>query len=188
MKKILITIVATVLVCACVVGGTVAWLMDTSDTVTNTFTVGDIEIKLAETTTEYKIVPGNVIPKDPKVTVLANSEKCYLFVQITESANFRTYMTYGVADGWTAVEDTTGVYYREVDYSTNDQDFYVLKAGTDAAYGCVTVLNTLTADQLEDAETTAPTLSFKAYAVQFANIATAKDAWAVALNNGVPNP
>lgn len=58
-----------VLVLSFTIGGTLAWLTDTTEPVTNTFTYGDINITLAETTEVYKMVPGNSISKDPSVTV-----------------------------------------------------------------------------------------------------------------------
>ena len=189
MKKTLITILATVLVCCCAVGGTLAWLMDKTDTVTNTFTVGDIEIELAETTTTYKMIPGNTIAKDPKVSVLAESEACWLFVQVTKSANFDTYLTYDVRNGWNELADDgdsnalTTVYYRTVtaEDAKNGISYYLLAQGTDTyANGYVTVKSDVTAAQLETAEVTQPTLAFTAYAVQSDNISAVEDAWAKA--------
>lgn len=46
-KRTLTLVIALVLVAVCAVGGTLAWLMDT-DTVTNTFTVGNVDISLTE--------------------------------------------------------------------------------------------------------------------------------------------
>lgn len=100
-KKILAAALAAVLCVGAGVGGTLAWLTATSGTVTNTFTVGDINIKLDEAPLKadgtldtaadrvnanvkdsYKIVPGGTQPKDPTVTVLEKSEKCYVYVSI----------------------------------------------------------------------------------------------------------
>ena len=163
-----------VLVLCCAVAGTIAWLTDTTGTVTNTFTYGDINITLAETTGEtYKMVPGNTIAKDPKVTVKANSEACWLFVKVEKSTNFDTFMTYSMASGWTALSGVDGVYYRTVDASTADQDFAVIKDNK------VTVKDTVTkADFKALTVNTLPKLTFTAYAVQKDNVATAADAWA----------
>ena len=98
MKKKIAVAVSLLLVLALSIGGTIAWLTDTSDTVVNTFTVGKVELKLEETgankdgTTgsfkkDYAIVPGATLAKDPTITVSANSEKCYVFVRITEANN-----------------------------------------------------------------------------------------------------
>lgn len=194
MKKTLITILVTVLLCGCVFGTTFAWLIAKTETIENTFTVGDINITLTETKEvdenglrTFKMVPGNDITKDPKVTVKAGSEACWLFVKVEESTNFDTYMTYAMASGWTeltGVTGVTGVYYREVAANTNDdQPFDVLSGNI------VTVKDTVTRDQLIKADTNKPTLAFTAYAVQKDNVSTAAAAWSVATTGKLPaNP
>ena len=166
-KKSLALVLALAMIVVCVVGGTLAWLTDKTAPVTNTFTYGDINIKLAETTgTSYKMIPGYTIDKNPKVTVLADSEKCYLFVKVDKSTNFDTFMTYDMAAGWTQGDGTnipSNVYYRVVDASTADQEFGVL------ANDKVTVKDTVTKadmDGLKANVATQPTLTFTAYAVQ----------------------
>lgn len=103
---------------------TLPWLTDQTAEVKNTFTVGDINIGLTETTTDYKMVPGNTIAKEPHRHRQANSEACWLFVKVTESANLDDFITYAIATGWTELE--AGVYYREVPASAADQTFSVL--------------------------------------------------------------
>lgn len=115
-----------VLVLSFTIGGTLAWLTDTTEPVTNTFTYGDINITLAETTEVYKMVPGNSISKDPSVTVESGSEACWLFVKVEESANFKDFMTYTIASDWTQLAGVNGVYYREVNAVTEDTKFDVL--------------------------------------------------------------
>lgn len=171
-KKTLALVLALTLLVAGVVGGTLAWLTDRTAEVKNTFTVGDINIGLTETTADYKMVPGNTIAKDPTVTVKANSEACWLFVKVTESTDLKDFITYAIAEGWTALPDVNGVYYREVPASAADQTFPVL------AGNAVTVKDTVTKALLETAKTSAPTLTFKAYAVQKDNVTSASDAWA----------
>lgn len=171
-KKTLALVLALTLLVAGVVGGTLAWLTDQTAEVKNTFTVGDINIGLTETTTDYKMVPGNTIAKDPTVTVKANSEACWLFVQVTESTDLKDFITYAIAEGWTALPGVDGVYYREVPASAADQTFSVL------ADDAVTVKSDVTRTMLETAKTDAPTLTFKAYAVQKDHFATADAAWA----------
>ena len=74
-KKGLALVLALTLLVVGVVAGTLAWLTAKSDTVTNTFTTSDIKVELKETTgTEYKMIPGYTISKNPKATVLAGSE------------------------------------------------------------------------------------------------------------------
>lgn len=173
MKKKVLSIVAVVLVLCCAIGGTLAWLTDKTGPVVNTFTVGDINIELAESENlDLKMVPGNTITKDPKVTVKANSEACWLFVKVEKSSNFDNFMTYEMADGWTALPSVAGVYYREVAATTAATEFSVLKDNS------VLVKNSVTKTMLNGlGETTFPTLTFTAYAVQKDNVNSAADAW-----------
>lgn len=171
-KKTLALVLALTLLVAGIVGGTLAWLTDQTAEVKNTFTVGDINIGLTETTADYKMVPGNTIAKDPTVTVKANSEACWLFVKVTESTDLKDFITYAIAEGWTALPGVDGVYYREVPASAADQTFSVL------AGDAVTVKSDVTRTMLETAKTDAPTLTFKAYAIQKDHFATADAAWA----------
>ena len=194
MKKTLLTIVLTVLACSLVMGATLALLIDKTGTIQNTFVAGDINITLTETKgtpdtnndsiRSFKMIPGSTIPKDPTVTVLEGSEACYLFVQVVEGGNFDDYMTYTMAEGWTAVDEDNypDLYYRTVGtVETTDISFSVLKGDQ------VKVIDTLTKDQVEAAKTTAPTISFMAFAVQrenVADVATAVNAIKNYINSG----
>ena len=185
--KPLLTLCCALLLVAAGVFGTLAYLTGT-DTVNNTFTVGNVKITLdeAKVTTdgtpvegadrvkanEYHLLPGHTYTKDPTVTVKANSEACWLFVKVTESTDLKNFITYAIAEGWTALPGVDGVYYREVPASAADQTFSVL------AGDAVTVKSDVTRTMLETAKTDAPTLTFKAYAVQKDNVASASDAWA----------
>ena len=98
MKKTLTVILALVLVVVMSVAGTVAYLTS-SDTVTNTFTVGNVQIKLDEAkanldgslvanadrvkANSYKLLPGHTYNKDPMVTVLKGSESSYIKMTVT---------------------------------------------------------------------------------------------------------
>ena len=101
-KKTLMTIAMALLLVAVTIGGTVAYMKDHTNTVKNTFTVGNVDIKLDEADieiaedgkvtalktrnekgNEYKTVyPGFTYPKDPTVTVLHPSEKSWVFVKV----------------------------------------------------------------------------------------------------------
>ena len=81
-KKLMAVALATIIAVMAIAGASLAWLTDTTDVVTNTFTYGDIEIELNETTSGYKIVPGKEEAKDPTVTVTSGSEQCYVYVLI----------------------------------------------------------------------------------------------------------
>ena len=185
-KKTFVLLLALVLIAGAAVGGTLAWLTDTTDAVQNTFTTSDIKIELAESKNlDLKMIPGWTITKDPKVTVKAGSEKCYLFVKIEKSTNFDTFMTYTVANDWKALNDTNsdgvaddGVYYRVVEASNADQEFAVLKDNQVTVKDTVTKANM---EALKAANATPPTLTFTAYASQFSKnnteSFTAAEAW-----------
>lgn len=175
-NKTVAILLALVLAIGCAVGGTLAWLISKTEPVVNTFTYGDINIGLAETTgADYKIIPGVNINKDPKVTVKANSEACWLFVKVEEQGTFvADKVTYGIADGWRKGDGKgipKNVYYREVGAVTDDTPFNVLKDNQ------VIVSDTLTKEDIKGI-TAKPTLTFTAYAVQKDGIDTAADAWA----------
>lgn len=160
-KKSLALLLAIAIVVVGAVAGTVAWLTDQTPSVTNTFTTSDINIELKETKNNFQMIPGWNIEKDPKVTVKTGSEACYLFVKLEKSTNFDTFMTYEMADGWTALPEAPGVFYREVAAATADTTFEVLKGNQVTVKGTVTKaqMNALTAD-------TYPTLTVTAYASQ----------------------
>lgn len=175
-----VTLLALVLVFGCAVGGTFAWLTAKTDPVVNTFTYGDINIDLAESTgSAYKIVPGVDIRKDPKVTVKAGSEACWLFVKVEEK-NWPTFkeedgktakIAYEIASGWTALDGVSGVYYREVGAVNADTSFEVIKGNV------ITVSENLTKTEVNDVVTVQPKLTFTAYAVQKDGVTSAADAW-----------
>lgn len=183
-SRAFIALLALVLVIGCVAGGTVAWLVAKTEPVVNTFTYGNIDITLTETTgTSYKIIPGTDITKNPKVTVKGGSEACWLFVKVEESGTFvADKVTYAIDNGWTPLEGEKGVYYREVAAVTADTDFSVLEGNK------ITVKDTLTKSDIKDIAATNPTLKITAYAVQQENIADAATAWKAANPTTTTNP
>ena len=159
-----------------------AWLTDQTPSVTNTFTTSDINIELKETKNNFQMIPGCTIAKDPKVTVKAGSEACYLFVKLEKSTDFDTFMTYEMADGWEALPEAPGVYYREVAAATADTTFEVLKDNQ------VTVRDDVTKAQMNalTAADTYPTLTVTAYASQLYKNNTEKFTVAAAWANIAP--
>lgn len=165
--KVVAILLAVSLLIGIGVGGTLAWLLDTTDPVTNTFTVGKVDIDLEEhsydpanqnkvTTTvdnanDYPLIPGTSYGKDPKVTVTTDSEDCYLFIRIQEINNPASYLDYKYnldlgtsdqADDWTLIEDNNNgdkVYYRVVPKGTGASGWNLLKGDTTHTSGVVTV-------------------------------------------------
>lgn len=181
-KRTLIILVALVAVFGMAVGGTIAWLTDQTEPITNTFTVGNINIELKETTTEFKMVPGVTIAKDPEITVRSGSEACYLFVKVEKSKNLDDFIDYTMATGWIELEGANGVYYRVVDATNSDTTFSVLEGDR------VTCKDSVTKEMMDDlTEATRPTLTFTAYAVQQSGSASAAAAWEK-VNTTTPTP
>lgn len=162
-KRTIALLCAAMMVVGIAAGGTLAWLVSNGGTVTNTFTSSTISIELKETTgTSYKMIPGYTIGKDPTVTVKANSEKSYLFVKLEKQNGFDQFMTYEMAEGWTALDGEDGVYYRVVDASASDQQFAVLKDNQ------VVVKDEVTKADMDALNTTNyPKLIVSAYASQY---------------------
>lgn len=176
--KAFAALLAVTLLVGSAIGGTLAWLTSKSDSLVNTFTIGNVEIELTETKgvlegkdRTFKVIPGVDIEKDPKVTVKANSEACWVFVKIDEQ-NWNTALSYSLAEEWKELEN--GVYYRLVDANTNDQVFEVLKDNQ------IIVNKELTKEMMENS----PKLIFKAYAIQKDGFeeANIKEAWEAVSN------
>lgn len=170
MKKTLALIAALALFFAIGIGGTLAYLNAITPEVKNTFTMGNIKITLNETTgNKYKLTPGLTTNKDPKVTVQADSEKCYLFIEAIESENLTTFLEYEIAgsNGWTALDNVPGVYFQVVDQSKSQKEIAVLKGNQVKTK----------AETTEIPADSNHTLTFKAYAIQFDGIDDASIAW-----------
>ena len=141
----------TTLTLAAVIGsaavtGTLAWYT-ANDEITNTFTVGNIEMTLTETkigtenemTSEdqqYKIVPGVDIKKDPTVTIQANSEDCYVFVQVLDSltdVDGISIEAYG--DKWELKDANSHIY--QYKFAEGDKAYVVPKSDKDTTLQAV---------------------------------------------------
>lgn len=189
MKKKLTTVLAIVLVVALSVAGTYAYLTDKTGPVVNTFTVGNVNIDLTETWNtdadndgtndcwKMQLIPGTSAVKDPTVTVLGGSEKCYLFVKFEEKNSPTTYLTYTStltdANGWTKLEGESNVWYRVVNKAAADTSFVLLQA--DNKGNMVTVKDSVTNTNMEEAAKAE--LVYTAYACQHEGM-TAAQAWA----------
>ena len=184
-KVIAIAVCAVSLVAASVLG-TIAALMVRSDTVTNTFTVGKISIKLDESRVDtagnvidnqrvlantYKLFPAKNYTKDPELHVEAGSESCYLFIQVTNGIAAIEDQTEGstiedqiLKNGWTHLDD--GIYWRLYTDTTGKVDYPIFEEFT---------VGDVTDEQLSKCENA--TVTITAYAVQSAEVADASAAW-----------
>lgn len=179
-KKILSLVMVLALVLG-TIGGTLAWLTDKTEPVVNTFTVGQVDVSLAESENPYKMIPGTTLAKDPKVTLERGSEDAWLFVKVTKTEGFDNYIEYALGENWKQLTvdgaAVAGVYYYDADVT----------AGTPIsvlAGDQVKVKETVTNEMMVTAKETAPKLTFEAYAVQKAKNNTekftAEEAWTAA--------
>ena len=98
LRKVLLTVCCAALLVCVTIGATVAYLTSTK-TVTNTFTVGNVEITLDEAEVDangkeladgsrtsgnqsYHVFPNGTYDKDPTVTVEGGSEECYVRILV----------------------------------------------------------------------------------------------------------
>ena len=175
MKKKLTMVVSLLLVMALSIGGTLAYLTAESETITNTFTIGNIEISLAETTgTTYTVVPGATVDKNPTVTVKKGSEACWLYacvennVQVTVEGKQVTVAELNIGADWkeVATKDNKTLYrYTEAAVAANadaDQDFGIFTTVTFDG-------DKITAENRADI-TDADTIVVKAFAHQSAEV------------------
>ena len=85
-KKIVALCLCVALAVVAIGGATLAYFTDT-ETATNTFAVGNVDITLTESEWDqndtHKLVPGTTIAKNPTVTVVKGSEECYVRVLVT---------------------------------------------------------------------------------------------------------
>ena len=213
-RKILLMAACAVLLVCISVGATVAYLTST-DSVTNTFTVGKVAIKLDEAkVTEYgvevpnadrvkengyKLIPGHKYTKDPTVHFAAGSEASWLFVKvengissIEDSYNDKgTIAAQITTNGWTALDGVAGVYWKEAAATTDTAvDYKVFdgfKIKGDAAIDSFAPVTTVNAEgKTEYTRQTKVTIT--AYAVQKDGFTNAKDAWNATFGKPVTPP
>lgn len=212
-KKIIAMMTAMVMLFGVVVGGTVAWLQAKSLEVNNTFTFGKIEIDIDETDNEdddtstknnaYDLIPGEVSQKDPKVTVIKGSEKCYVYVKVTELNNkFDTnkdVIVYSVdSKNWKVVDATKGIYvytngtsqaYAVDALAENVETKLILAEVLDASGQPIANKHIRVNSELDESDikamtdaNTLPKITFKACAVQSEHITMAEaDSTAITL-------
>ncbi len=163
--------------------------LTSSDTVTNTFTVGKVAITLDETDVDlngtkdgdtrvkantYKLMPGHTYTKDPIVHIDANSEDCWVFVKVVNEIaaiedNTKTVEAQMTENGWTAVDGATNVYaYKEIANANDNINVF-------ANFKINGSINGTTLATYEN-----KTIVVTAYAVQADGFDTAAAAWTAA--------
>lgn len=189
-KALLMTLCAVLLVAASVLG-TMAYLTS-QDSVTNTFSIGKINITLDEAkvgdngnavvpevrvkANTYKLMPGHKYDKDPTVHVTANSEDSWIFVKVEngisalEAEGTTTIAKQIEAKGWTKLDNVDNVYYKSYTKQNTVMDLVVFES--------FTIKGDAAESDLENISDTTK-ITITAYAIQKdANLNTAAAAWA----------
>lgn len=206
-RKILAMVMALALTAALAVGGTLAYLTS-SKTVTNTFTVGKVDIKLDEAAANsdgslvenadrvqansYKLMPGHTYNKDPMVTVLKDSEESYVKMTVTfsEAAALDAIFAPDGADLTSIFNgyDSTNWLYKgnteDTEKDTRTYEFWyketVAAPTTDVELDALFDSITVpgTIDNDQLASIAGMTITVNAYAIQADGFANAEAAWA----------
>ena len=203
MKKKLMTVLALVLVIAMSVVGTYAYLTS-HDTVTNTFTVGNVAINLDEAkanadgtpvqgadrvkANSYKLLPGHTYNKDPMVTVLKGSESSYVKMTVTFSNAAELDAIFAPGADMTSIfngYDSANWVLKNVTKENNTRTYEFWYKETvaapdgdvtlDALFDQIIVPGNITNDQLKTIE--GMTITVNAYAIQADGFGTAEAAW-----------
>lgn len=180
--KALVLGLCAVLLVVTTVFATMAYLTS-KDTVTNTFTVGNVKITLDEAKVDvngekgdettrvkenqYKLIPGHFYTKDPQVHVDENSEDCWLFVKlenglknIIDTTTIEDQMT---AEGWTCIDTTNNIWAYQAIVSAN---------ATVDVFGGFTLKTDAAVEDYASAK-----ITITAYAIQADGLTTAQVAW-----------
>lgn len=185
LRKALLALCCAIALVAISVGATLAYLIS-ADTVTNTFTVGNVNITLDELDVDdsdndndrtdrdkantYKLFPGKSYTKDPTVHVAANSENSWIFVKVDNQiadiidGDLETQII--TTNEWTKL--SAGLYYKEYTSNTDETDLVV--------FSNFTIRSDVDNDEL--ANYANKQIIVNAYAIQKEGFTTAATAWA----------
>lgn len=197
-SKALLTLACAACLVVGSVMGTLAYLTST-DSVKNTFTVGDVKITLDEApvgedgdaiagdrvkANEYHLLPGHKYHKDPTIHVAEGSEDCWLFVKVTNAIEeiegpTDTIAEQMAAEGWTLVDGETNIYAynRTVSEKENILVFSSFIIDGDVENDEIAGYVTETDDEGNVTADATKIIEVVAYAIQADGFDTAADAW-----------
>lgn len=187
LKKAALLLCSAVLLVCISIGATVAYLTS-QDSVTNTFTVGNVAITLDEALVHddgtpidpaarvkantYKLLPGHLYTKDPTIHVDSKSEDCWLFVKVEngiaaiEDSTKKTIAAQMTEKGWTAVSGVANVFaYSSIAHANNNISVF----DSFTISGDANVSNYANAN-----------ITITAYAIQADGFSSAEAAWTAA--------
>ena len=205
-RKVLIIALCAVLLVSISVMGPMAYLTS-KDSVTNTFTVGKVAIKLDEAkanadgtlvqganrvdANSYELLPGQTYNKDPMVTVLKDSEKSYIRMTVTVSKAKELDAIFAPAGAnlpsiFNGYDGATWLYKGDTDNADNTRtyEFWYKEAvaAPDADVALDALFDSITVPgsitNAQLATIEGMTITVNAYAIQADGFGTADLAWA----------
>ena len=206
-KKILVACLCVALAVLTIAGTMLAYLT-ANDQVVNTFTVGNVQIKLDEAkanadgtlvanadrvnANSYKLIPGHTYNKDPMVTVLKGSEESYIKMTVTftkaaqldaifapDGATLTSIFNGYDSTNWTAKGNT-----KDTDANTRTYEFWYKEtvAAPDSNVELDALFDSITVPgsitNTQLATIANMTITVNAYAIQADGFANAEAAWA----------
>ena len=179
LSKILTLVLCAALLVTASVMGTLAYLTNTTETVTNTFTIGAVSITLDETDVDlygvpdgetrvtensYKLIPGHTYKKDPMIHVAKGSEDCWVFMKLNNGLGTAADIT--INDEWTLVE------------TLEDGLVYAFNTALKAEQSTTALFDGFTFDgETDPAQYDGKTITLIGYAVQADGFDTPEEAW-----------
>ena len=128
-KKLIASIVIFCFVVTMGIGTVIAYFVSVSGPVVNTFTVGDIALELKDDTMDLiHLIPGTTVERSSVVTVVKESEDCYVYVKLECPSELSEYVSYEMEEGWINLGGIDGVYYRQVERASINQKYHVFQS------------------------------------------------------------
>lgn len=208
--KILCLVMGAILLVTGTVAATLAYMSATTQIITNTMTVGDIEIELDEAVVDlygvkqgnertktgntYKLIPGQTYTKDPVVTVVEGSEPCYVFfgvaidsevAKVLDASN-NVIATQLKNSGWEKLmtaDNKTQIVWTD-DNGTAYNIYYKADVvdATSSEKSLATFTKFSVAGDADVSKADEATIKVKAFAVQSANLASPQLAWSASFD------
>lgn len=156
-RKVIVMVLSMAFLLVCAVGGTVAYLQQQTVLVTNNFQKNTVSIDFSnDFSGTHKIIPGTSVTKSATVDASATLPS-YIFVKVED--NTQGLVSFALDDGWTALNDNSNIYYRDVDGTSSPYAFNLLK---DNKIGFPSTITSSDMDKISDSAT----LVFTSYVIQ----------------------
>lgn len=182
-----ILVMSLVLSLVLATGSTLAYLMDTTETKTNVFTLGDVEIELTEPSwveEDAVLLPNKAVAKDPTITNTGWLD-AYVWMDVAIPSALYDYLTLdGIGADWTkTVADANADGYRVVTLKYKNS---VASGETVKAFDSVTLSADAKYEDLKELGSKVQ-INVTAYAIEAGSFANVDLAYAAFSNDSTPD-